>query len=80
MQTFTIVRPLSKFAIEITETASKTVIVEAETEEEAINKVRDAYYDADIVLDADNANIDAEFNNVSTFYDDIENEEVTVER
>lgn len=69
---------MPKFAIEITENLYKTEIVEAETIEEAINKVRDAYYNADIVLDADNAIIEAEFNNVTILQDDIDNEEITV--
>ena len=41
------------FKFEIQETLSRIVEVEAETEEEALYKLRAAYRDGDIVLDAE---------------------------
>lgn len=42
-----------KYYVGITETLHKTVCVEAEFEEEAIEKVKDAYCESDIVLTSD---------------------------
>lgn len=41
---------MEKFAVTIEETLSKTVVVEAEDWDSAAEKVYDAYYDTDIVL------------------------------
>lgn len=43
---------MKKYSVEITETLQKTVTVAAENPEEALQKVREAYRDGLIVLDA----------------------------
>ena len=48
------------FKIEITETLQKQVEVEADTEEDAISKIRNQYYQSNIVLDESNY-IDTQF-------------------
>lgn len=50
------------FYISITETLNKIVEVQAEDEYEAIQKVSDAYYAGDIVLDSEDF-VDTEFEN-----------------
>ncbi len=42
------------FKIEITETLQKQVEVEAYSEEDAISKIRNQYYQANIVIDESN--------------------------
>lgn len=54
-------KPLKTFYISVTETLKKTVEVRAEDKYEAIQKVRDAYHDEQIVLDSDDYVV-AEFN------------------
>lgn len=49
-----------KITVEITETFQKTVEVEAESKSEAINKVKEQYYDNKIELDTSDF-IDTEF-------------------
>ena len=44
---------MDKFAIKIKETLARTVIVEAENIDEAIQKVTDAYEAGKIILDSD---------------------------
>lgn len=48
------------FKIEITETLQKQVEVEANSEEDAISRIRNQYYQANIVLDESNY-IDTQF-------------------
>lgn len=43
---------MKKYRIEVTETLSRTVETEAESEEDAVEKVWRMYRDCDIVLDA----------------------------
>lgn len=43
-----------KYLVTIEEILSKTVLIEAESEEEAIDIVEDKYRKADIVLDSEN--------------------------
>ena len=50
------------FYISITETLNRIVEVQAEDEYEAIQKVSDAYYAGDIVLDSEDF-VDTEFEN-----------------
>ena len=57
-----------KYAIEIEETLSKTIIVEADSEQEALSLVEDAYDSEAIVLDADNSNFTREFRNATNTY------------
>ena len=45
-----------KYLVRVTETLAKSVIVEANSKEEAENKVDQAYDDAQIVLDYDDFN------------------------
>lgn len=43
-----------KYLVTIEETLSKTVLIEAESEEEAVDIVEDKYRNADIILDSEN--------------------------
>lgn len=43
---------MKKYRIEITETLSRTIEAEAESEEVAVKKVRQMYRNGDIILDA----------------------------
>ena len=45
---------MKEFEIEITETLKKTVTVEADSKDEALQMVEDMWKDSDIVLDSDN--------------------------
>ena len=51
---------MKEFAIEITETLSLIEYVEADSEDEALDMVRDMYFNEDIVLDSSNY-IDTDF-------------------
>ena len=57
-------KPLKTFYISVTETLKKTVEVRAEDKYEAIQKVRDAYHDEQIVLDSDDY-VDVDFDDVT---------------
>lgn len=57
---------MKKFAVEIEETLSKTVVVEAEDWESAANKVRNLYYNSDIVLGIDSY-VDTDFLETDVF-------------
>jgi hypothetical protein len=46
---------MNKIAVEIVETTSKVIVVDAETNEEALEKVRNDYINENIVLDATNS-------------------------
>ena len=43
---------MKKYSIEITETLSRTIETDAESEEVALEKVRQMYRNGDIILDA----------------------------
>ena len=43
---------MTKYRIEIMETLSRTIELEAENEDAAVNKVRQMYRNCDIILDA----------------------------
>ena len=58
-----------KYAVRIVETLTKVEIVEAEGWLEAQDKVADAYYNEDIILNADNSSVDMELENDSEFYE-----------
>jgi hypothetical protein len=58
-----------KYNFVITETLRKIVRVEAETEDEAYDKVQDLYTSEDIVLTADDF-VDNEFESLGYFNDD----------
>ena len=45
---------MKRYYVSVTETLNKVVSVDAESENEAVQKVRDAYNDSDIVLDYGN--------------------------
>ena len=45
---------MKEFEVEITETLQKTVTVEADSKDEALQMVEDMWKDSDIILDADN--------------------------
>lgn len=42
-----------KYTVQITELLSRNILIDAETEQEAKQKVVDAYYNSEIVLTAD---------------------------
>jgi hypothetical protein len=42
---------MTKFRVEITETLSRTIETEAESEDDAVEKVRQMYRNCDIILD-----------------------------
>lgn len=52
---------MKRYPIEITETLQTVIYMEAENAREAEEMVREQYRDADIILDADNSNVDVEF-------------------
>ena len=45
---------MKRYYVSVTETLNKVVSVDADSENEAVQKVRDAYNDSDIVLDSEN--------------------------
>lgn len=45
---------MKRYYVSVTETLNKVVSVDAESEEEAVDIVRDAYDNCDIILDSDN--------------------------
>ena len=44
---------MKKYYVSVTETLNKVVSVDAESENEAVQKVQDAYNNSDIILDND---------------------------
>lgn len=56
-----------KYAVKIVETLTKVEIVEAEDWLEAQDKVADAYYNGDIILNADNSSVDMKLENDTEF-------------
>lgn len=64
-----------KYAVELIETLTRTVIVEAESYLEAEEKVEEAYCKARLRLDADNSYVDLELKNDTENYIDIFGEE-----
>ena len=57
-----------KYAIRVTEILTRTVIVEADTYDEAEDKVADAYYKGILLLHADNSAVDLECENDTEDY------------
>lgn len=49
------------FEIQVTETLQATFSIQGETEEEALEQARKEYRESEMVLDADNSNVDAMF-------------------
>ena len=45
---------MKRYYVSVTEHLNKVVSVDAESEDEAVQKVQDAYNNSDIILDADN--------------------------
>ena len=45
---------MKRYYVSVTETLNKVVIVDAESEKEAVQKVQDAYDGCDIILDSEN--------------------------
>lgn len=58
---------MPKFEVDIIETLQMRVEVEAESLEDAVEQVRDGYYDEVYVLDADNSNVSADFEGVEPY-------------
>ena len=52
---------MSEYAVEITETLSRVITVEAESEDKALVTVINMYYSEEIVLDASD-HVDTDFN------------------
>lgn len=52
------------FEVDIIETLQMRVEVEAETLEDAVEQVRDEYYDEVHILTADNCNVSADFEGI----------------
>ena len=59
------------FAVKMTESLVRTVVVEADTYEQAEEKVSDAYYNGNIQLHADNSAVDLELENDTDNYIEI---------
>lgn len=51
---------MKKYTIEITETLQKQIVIKAHSKEEAIKKIKEHYYNSDIILDS-NDYIDTQF-------------------
>ena len=71
-----------KYAVKIVETLTKVEIVEADNWLEAEDKVADAYYNGDIILDGYNSSIEMELENDSEFYEkemDLQTMKLTLE-
>ena len=60
-----------KYAVCITETLSKTIIVEANSYEQAEQLVADEYYNCDIILYPEDCSVDTEFIDDTSNYIDI---------
>lgn len=60
-----------KIAVKVTETLTSTVIVEADNYLEAEEKVKCAYDNCDLILNADNSAVDVEFENDTDNYIEI---------
>lgn len=66
---------MKRYYVSVTETLNKVVSVDAESENEAVQKVQDAYNNSEITLDSDNfcgETIEAEDD--QGFYTDYEND------
>lgn len=66
---------MKRYYVSVTETLNKVVSVDAESEEEAVRKVQDAYNNSEIILDSDNfcgETVEAEDD--QQFYTDYEKE------
>ena len=60
---------MARFAVNIKETLSHTIIVDnVDSYEEAEAKVKNAYDKCDIILTADNSSVDVEYNNDTEAY------------
>lgn len=66
---------MKRYYVSVTETLNKVVSVDAESEEEAVQKVQDAYNNSEIILDSDHfcgETVETEFD--QQFYTDYEKE------
>ena len=64
-----------RYYVSVTETLNKVVSVDAESENEAVKKVKDAYNNSDIILDSDNfCGETIEIEEDQQFYTDYEKE------
>lgn len=64
---------MKKYYVSVTETLNKVVSVDAESENEAVQKVKDAYNNSDIVLDSENfAGEQIELDNDQEYWNDSE--------
>ncbi|MCD7809359.1 MAG: DpnD/PcfM family protein [Erysipelotrichaceae bacterium] len=53
-----------KYTVEITETLTQTVEVEASNKDEAITKVKDDYYKEIIILNPEECNVNVDFKGI----------------
>ena len=60
-----------KYAVKITESLVRTVVVEADSYTEAEDRVADAYYKGNLQLHADNSAVDLELENDNDNYIEI---------
>lgn len=66
---------MKKYYVSVTETLNKVVSVDAESENEAVQKVQDAYNNSDIILDNDDfCGEKVEIEDDQEFYTDYEKE------
>ena len=65
-----------KYAIKVTELLTRTVIVEADTYDEAEDKVADAFYKGALVLHEDNSAVDLNCDNDTGNYIEIFGKEI----
>lgn len=62
---------MKKYALKITETYTRTVVVDVEDDQDyltAVDKCADAYYDGTITLNADNSAVEVEIENDTENY------------
>lgn len=55
---------MPKFEVDVIETLQMRVEVEADTLEDAVEQVRDEYYDEAYILTADNSNVSVDFEGI----------------
>ena len=61
---------MKQYVITITETLKRAIVVDAESEEKAIDAVQEKYRNGKIILDSDDFQPPAEFKNESLNYND----------
>ena len=62
---------MGKFAIQVKEIYTRTIVVDADDYTAAEDKIADAYYDGKLILNADNSSVDLELENDTENYVEI---------